>query len=177
MTLAAVEIPEVETPRLRLRAPAPADFEAVAGFLASDRAAFVGGPLGRLAAWETLAGRIGHWLWRGFGMWSVEDRASGAYVGHVGAWFPPDWPEPEIGWCLVAAAEGKGYAEEAARAARAHLYGALGWRTAISLIHPDNARSRALARRLGCACEGVFAHPDGWSADLWRHPAPAGAAR
>lgn len=170
MTL-SLNIPELETERLRLRAPAPADFEPMAAFWASDRARFVGGVLTRMQAWRAFAAQIGHWALNGYGHWSVEERATGAYVGRVGLWFPETWPEPEIGWTLMDGCEGRGFATEAARAARRHAYDTLGWSTAISLIDPENLASQAVATRLGCARDGVFHHPEGWRADIWRHPA------
>lgn len=176
MTPALVGAPEIETERLRLRAPRGEDFEVEAAYWASPRSEFTGGPQPRHDAWRTLATLIGHWAMRGYGWWTLEERGSGAVVGRAGLWFPEGWPEPEIGWTLFEGAEGRGYATEAARAARAHAYGALGWRTAISLIDPENARSEAVARRLGAAPEGEFDHFGEWRARVWRHPGPGEAA-
>lgn len=172
-----VEIPEVETERLRLRAPAPRDFESFAGFYASQRARFVGGPLSRTAAWGSFSGMAGHWVLRGYGRWLVADRETDAALGVVGPFHPESWPEPEIAWLLFAHAEGRGLALEAARAARAFAYGRLGWRTAISMIGPANARSAALGERLGCHFERVFEHPDFGALHVWRHPGPDAAGR
>ena len=175
-----VGVPVIETARLRLRAPCLADFEVEAGYWASDRSAFTGGPMGRPRAWRVLAALIGHWAMRGYGWWTLEERSgedrAGAVVGRVGLWFPEGWPEPEIGWTLFTGAEGQGYATEAAAAARAHAYGALGWRTAISLIDAGNHRSEAVARRLGARPEGEFDHFGEWRARVWRHPAAEDAA-
>lgn len=170
---ALVGVPELETERLRLRAPSDADFEPLAAFYASERSRFVGGPLPRGKVWRSHAALVGHWALRGYGWWSLEERASGALAGRVGLFYPEGWPEPEIGWTLFEGFEGRGYATEAARAARAHAYDALGWTTAISVIDPANAPSEAVARRLGAAPEADWTHPeDGWSARLWRHPPP-----
>ena len=174
MTPALVGVPVLETDRLRLRAPEARDFAGFAAFYASDRARFVGGPLSRGDAWRGFAAMFGHWALRGFGLWMVERRADGALVGRVGLLFPERWPAPELAWTLFEGREGRGYATEAARAARAHAYGTLGWDGLISLVDPRNAPSEAVARRLGAAPEADWTHPeDGWSARLWRHPAPA----
>ena len=109
----------MHTGRLALRGPVAADFEPVAAFLASDRAAHIGGRRSRADAWRTFAVLVGHWELRGYGMWSVEARATGPLVGMVGLYYPEDWLAPEVGWWIVdAGAEGKGYAREAALAAR-----------------------------------------------------------
>jgi len=107
------------------------------------------GAMQREDAWRQLAMFVGHWHLRGFGMWAVEERASGTFVGRVGLHFPEGWPDREIGWTLARAFWGKGYAFEAARAALDHAFDTLRWNRVISLIHPQNARSIRLAERLG----------------------------
>lgn len=169
-------IPRLQTPRLTLRAPAIGDFDALAAFYGGPRSRFVGGPVTREQAWRILAGEIGHWTLRGFGRWALEDRATGRFAGLVGLWFPEGWPEAEIGWSLVDGFEGRGFATEAALAAREHAYDALGWSTAISLVSPDNAASAAVARRMGARLDGRFTHDRFGPMDIWRHPAAADLA-
>ncbi|MEL6197391.1 MAG: GNAT family N-acetyltransferase, partial [Pseudomonadota bacterium] len=149
MTPYAIEIPTLETERLILRAPLPRDAEASIGFMMSERSKFVGGPQTRNKAWRSFALEIGHWVLRGFGMWTVTLKGDDRALGIVGCWYPEGWPEKEIGWTLLEEAEGKGITQEAALAARAHAYGTLGWPTAVSYIDHGNDRSIALAERLG----------------------------
>ena len=59
-------------------------------------------------------------------------------------------PSARSAGCSSPGFEGHGFATEAARAARAHAYGTLGWPTAVSYVDADNHRSAALALRLGC---------------------------
>ncbi len=172
MTL-ALSIPKLETERLVLRAPCEADLEAEAEFFASDASRFVGGPKRPDETWRSIAMLLGHWVMRGFGFWGVEEKNTGAYVGHVGLWFPHSWPEPEIGWTLMNHATGKGFATEAALAARAHAYDVLGWETAISLIDPENIGSKAVAERLGAQFDYVYEHPAFGTMNVWRHPSPS----
>jgi len=169
--LAFANGPRLETERLILRPPQASDAEPEMAFLTSERSSGIGGPFHRMYAFRSIAGLIGHWALRGYGFFALEEKATGAYMGRVGPWFPEGWPEPELGWSVVRAAEGKGYAYEAALATRAWTYDVLGWRTAISLVERSNDRSAALARRMGCEPEGTWTHPvDGWVADVWRHP-------
>ena len=165
-------IPRLDTPRLVLRAPAEADLDAVAAFYASDRSRMVGGPMTRLDAWRALASILGHWHLRGWGRWVLEDRATGRPAGIVGLHAPEGWPEPEIGWTVFDGFEGQGVAHEAALAARRYAYGPARWTTAISLVDPANARSAALAHRMGCTPDGTFRHAAYGRMDVWRHPAP-----
>ncbi|CAN5648532.1 GNAT family N-acetyltransferase [soil metagenome] len=170
-------IPAIETERPTLRAPTMADFDGGAAFLATDRARFVGGPRERHGAWRLFAANLGQWPFKGHGMWAVEERASRRHVGQVGAWHPEGWIAREIGWIILdPAAEGRGFAREAAEAARGFAYATLGWREVFSVIDPDNACSAALARRLDCTIERREALPGGGVADIWRHPPPEASA-
>ena len=142
-------IPVIETERLTLRAPRGEDFDAYAQTLMSDRARHIGGPLSLANAWRDFSTDAASWILRGFGAWSLERRDDRAFLGVVILHHPPYFPEREMGWVLQAGAEGQGFAAEAASAARDYAYRRLGWRTLVSYIDPDNARSIALAERLG----------------------------
>jgi RimJ/RimL family protein N-acetyltransferase len=169
-------IPVLLTERLVLRGPEPGDLEPLAAFYATDRSRYVGGPLPRDRVWRGIAADLGHWQIRGYGRWAVVEKATGAYVGEVGLWFPEGWFAREVAWLLVSPEhEGRGLAREAALAARAHAYGTLGWTDAFSVIDPENARSVALARRLGCTVDRHETY-EGRGIDIWRHPAPRAAA-
>jgi RimJ/RimL family protein N-acetyltransferase len=165
-------IPSLETERTLLRAPRAEDFEGYAAFRASERARFVGGVLDRGQAWRSFAGILGHWQLRGYGHWSVEEKATGAWIGLVGLWYPAEWLAREVAWMICSPAhEGSGFAAEAARRVRAYAYRAAGWTEAFSVIHPDNARSIALARRLGCTIDRRETW-EGHDLDIWRHHGP-----
>jgi RimJ/RimL family protein N-acetyltransferase len=168
-------IPVLTTERLTLRGPRLADFEAMAAFLASERARMMDGPLDRLGAWRVLAASLGHWELRGYGMWAVEETATGAFVGQVGMFHPEGWIAREVGWWVTAPCEGKGFAYEAAVAARRYACAIAGWREVFSVIHPDNARSIRLAERLGARLDREQAIHTGAMRLVYRHPAPEGA--
>jgi ribosomal-protein-alanine N-acetyltransferase len=167
---ACAEIPVLETARLRLRGPRIDDFGAYADFRASPRTVHVGGPFGRDTAWHQFCALAGHWMLRGFGRWMVALRDTDEPVGIVGPFQPEIWPGPELAWSLFDGAEGKGYAQEAAIAARDHAFRVLGWTAPISVIGPDNTRSIALARRLGAYPDGTWDHPSLGKLHIWRHP-------
>ena len=165
-------IDHLATDRLVLRRPAAADLAGYVDFFTSDRARFAEGPVDADRAWRMFGTELGHWELRGFGMFTVAEKAdAGRGLGLVGPWCPAGWPEPELGWLLWSAAEGRGIGHEAAVAVRDHLFRDLGWTTVVSYIDPDNERSIALARRLGAVADPAAASPGGRSL-VFRHRAP-----
>lgn len=171
-----MNIPTLHTERLTLRGPDARDIEPMRAFYASERSRFVGGPLTAELAWRQLGTEIGHWTLRGYGRWMVDETATGKIVGNVGLWNPEGWPEPEIGWDLFEGAEGKGYATEAALAARSYAYDVLGWTTVISLVKPGNEASAKVAARMGAFLDSEFTHERWGEMQIWRHPAPGDIA-
>ncbi|MBY8976199.1 GNAT family N-acetyltransferase [Rhodobacteraceae bacterium NNCM2] len=165
------EIPTLETERLILRAPRLDDFEPYAAFYASDRSVWEDGPFDRARAWKEFATSAALWHFRGYGAFSVEDRASGAYLGEVGLFRPAHYPETELGWMVVPEAEGKGIAREAALCVRDWAFEAHGLSGLVNYIDPGNARSIALAERLGARLDTDAAEPAGEKCVVYRHPA------
>ena len=155
--------PVIETDRLRLRPLQFEDFAKVAAFFTTPRARYVGDLKTPAAVWPEFCANIACWPLLGYGTWAVETH-DGAVVGQVGLNFPPQFPELELGWVVLAEFEGRGLAHEAAVAARAWAFAHLPVSSLVSYIHPDNTRSRALAERLGASPDPDAPPPDG--ADL-----------
>lgn len=171
------QVPMIETPRLRLRGPRPADFPDSA-VLWSDPVVtrFTSGkPLSEEEVWGRLLRYIGHLTWMGFGYWVVEEKETGRFAGEVGF---SDWKReikpslqglPELGWVLAPRVHGQGHATEAACAAIQWAHSHLLERTSssgdgslehpiapelrsarmTSIIHPDNVRSIRVAEKCG----------------------------
>jgi RimJ/RimL family protein N-acetyltransferase len=147
-----VAAPDVrlETERLVLRLPRLSDFDGFAAMMADEETArYIGGHMERAAAWRKFLQMPGAWAVQGFGMFSLEEKASGEWIGQCGPWYPVGWPGTEVGWSLRREFTGKGYALEAATAAIDWAFGTLGWSEVIHSIQPPNAASIALAERLG----------------------------
>lgn len=168
-------IPVITTERLVLRGPRAEDHAAYASFAASDRSRFVGGPYDEMDAWKNLSAAAGQWVLRGYGRWILTEKGDDTAIGIVGLHHPLEWPEPEIAWTVFEAGEGKGYAAEAAQAARFYAYEVLGWTTAVSMIDPENTRSVSLGRKMGARPDGFFDHPTFGRLHVWRHPGPNAA--
>jgi RimJ/RimL family protein N-acetyltransferase len=153
----AVEIPTLETERLRLRGHGIDDFIPCAAMWADPNVTrHIGGkPQTEEESWARFLRYAGLWSLLGFGYWVAEDKATGKFVGEVGfADYKRDLQPslkgvPEIGWALTSQLHGRGYATEAVRAAvawgDAHFQSA---RTAC-IIAPENLPSIRVAMKCG----------------------------
>ena len=168
-----MSIPIVETERLILRGWREGDLANFSKFQMNKQAAHFVRPSESVPeAWRLMAYFAGHWALRGYGNWSLERKDTGEHIGRCGLYYPMEWPEPEIGWCIYSEHQRKGFAAEAARASLNYAYKKLGWTTAISLIAKDNAPSTALATKLGAKLEGSFVIRN-TPCNIYRHLTPS----
>jgi len=175
------------TERLCLRAPTPHDAEALYALFADEE---VMEGLGREAVSAVddvramIEAMIRGWRTEGLGPFILETAAADRQVvGQAGlmifdtrGWTPSTWAEagshaqPELGWCLIRAHWGHGYATEAAAAIRNWAYEVRAVDRLVSLISPDNVRSQRVAERLGAKPgEAVTPADSGREAVVWRH--------
>lgn len=152
-----IDIPTLETDRLRLRPHRVEDFDAYARMWADPLVLrFMGGQaLTREQSWSRFLRQMGVWQCLGFGFFALEDRQTGEFAGECGFHdlhrdiTPSIEGTMEAGWALVGPMQGKGLAEEAMRAALgwAALHGKGDRLTAI--VNPDNTASLRVADKLG----------------------------
>src|SRR5947207_1838786 len=146
---------KIETERLLLRWFREDDFAAYAEIAGDPEVMkFIGGQQTHFEAWRAMASHIGHWHFRGYGVFAVEEKSSGQMVGRIGFMNPPGWPGFELGWTLARSSWGKGYATEGARRAMQYAFSEMGRDHLISCIAPDNINSIKVAERLGEKVEG-----------------------
>lgn len=164
-----MRVPVLETERLRLREICPDDVEAYCALCAdAEVMRHLGGqPWDEQTAWRHLAMLIGHWTLRGYGSWAVEEKASGDFLGRVGFIHPAGWPEFEMGWALARASWGRGFATEAASAAKRYAFEEMGRSEFISLIAPGNVASQRVAQKLGAFHDGDT-EVKGIPVEIWR---------
>jgi RimJ/RimL family protein N-acetyltransferase len=151
----------VETRRLLLRGWRDEDLEPYVR-LCADAAVmrYIGGgaPLTREESEAQISRFVRHWEERGFGLWAIEHRASGAFVGFVGLVHQDEWSEDEhkteVGWRLDPAYWGRGLATEGAVASVRYGFEELGLKRIISIIQPENMASRRVAEKAGLSLRG-----------------------
>jgi len=187
-----VPYPEsVETERLALRRWTLDDAAAMEAIWREPdvwRALNPHGPFDPGAWRKTLARHTEHWERHGFGLWSVAVPPSDEIVGWAGASHPTFAPEVadriEIGWTLRPSHWGRGIATEGATAAIDATFRELDTDEVISLIHNANARSIAVAGRLGMEHARDVLHPElgedlrvyALSGRAWRSSSSRGAS-
>lgn len=152
------EAPVLETPRLILRPHRVEDYAACRRLWAdADVVRFIGGaPQEAQAVWFRLLRYAGMWALLGYGMWVVEDRASGAMLGEAGLLraergLPELEGVPEAGWVLGPDAWGRGIATEAMAAVLQWADDHVDAPSLRCIIDPDNAASIKVAEKLGFA--------------------------
>jgi len=141
-------------------------------------------PVGRLDEVEAMIDEATRgWRAEGLGPFVLETAGPDPrVVGQAGLmvfdsrdWTPSTWDragahaQPELGWSLIPAHRGRGYATEAAAAIRDWAGGRSIGRL-VSPISPDNVPSQRLAERLGAVpAETVTPAGTGRPTVVWRH--------
>ena len=154
------QVPVLRTDRLVLRAPRVGDFDCLADIACTERGRGIGGPMTRADAWREFVQLSSGWMLHGHGGWTLEDAQTGDVLGFVLIGFEPGDLEPELGFLLDAKAEGQSIAYEAGRCVLDFATDVLKWKTLVSYIDPANARSIALAERLGADLDGEIVEDD-----------------
>ena len=180
----------ISTERLCLRTPTSQDAEAMHELFA-DPVVMHGlnrEPVSELDETRAMIeGGMDGWRTDGLGPFILETAIDRRMVGQAGLmifdtrdWTPSTWTsagshaQPELGWALIRAHWGFGYATEAAAAIRDWAYESRSIDLLVSLISPNNVRSQRVAERLGATpTETVTPADTKKKTVVWRHtPAP-----
>ncbi|WP_438955079.1 GNAT family N-acetyltransferase [Cognatiyoonia sp.] len=158
VTALNAHLPVLETERLILRPCKIEDWATLETIWTTDRAKYIGGPMNGEDAWLDFNQSVASWLLRGTGPLTITLKDDETPLGLV--LIAPEYGDPstELCWLLTGAAEGNGYATEAARALRDWGFTELGPNGFCSFIYKDNAASLRVAARLGATRQGD--HPE-----------------
>ena len=152
-------LPEIETRRLLLRQWREEDLEPYARICDDPEVMrHMSGPRTRERCRKQLGWFARHWEEHGFGLWAVEEKISGAFIGRIGLLYHEDWPEgehkTEVGWLLDRAYWGQGLATEGARASLNYGFERQGLERIISIALPENSASRRVMEKCGLTLRG-----------------------
>ncbi|HKX25142.1 MAG TPA: GNAT family N-acetyltransferase [Actinomycetota bacterium] len=148
--------PVLTTRRLVIREFADRDLDPYAAMLGDpETMRYYPRPYSREEARGFMERNAARYLANGFGVWVLEDRESGVFVGDCGlaVSLVEGIAEVEIMWHVVRERWRQGLATEAATAVRDHAFGDLGLRRLIALVRPINSPSRGVAEKLGMEIE------------------------
>lgn len=113
-----------------------------------------------------LIGRVrGHFNEYGFGLWALERKDTGAFIGFTGLshvnFEAPFTPAVEIGWRLARRHWGLGFASEAAWTSLRVAFGQLGLEEVVSFTAQCNLPSEKVMQAIGMQRDprGDFDHP------------------
>jgi RimJ/RimL family protein N-acetyltransferase len=157
---------EFDTPRLRLRPWRESDLAPFAELAADPLVMEFLLPLPTRADSDAMVASFqARFAKNGWGLWVVEHKASGAFMGFTGLNSPavdlPFSPCVEIGWRFARRWWGQGFASEAARAALDVGFERLGLEEIVAFTAWNNTRSSAVMERIGMREDvaGAFDHP------------------
>jgi RimJ/RimL family protein N-acetyltransferase len=159
-----------------MRVPELSDAEAFMGlfwdpeFVEKKQVTLKEPPGGFDLAIKNTSDMIRQWDARGYGQWSVVEKATGQVIGVVGFYHPQkaEWPGVDLGWLIHRDRWGNGFATEAAMAAVEWLWNNTGIDRIVSLIGPGDHRSTRIATKLGERFERTAADPvHGESANVY----------
>ncbi|MEM9244379.1 MAG: GNAT family N-acetyltransferase [Cyanobacteria bacterium P01_F01_bin.153] len=164
-----MDIPILETPRLRLREWQPGDRDLLVAMNADPKVMEFMPKLATPAESDALLGRIhNHFAAHGYGFWAVERRdhltdTPRPFIGFIGLavvnFDAPFTPAVEIGWRLTAEHWGEGLATEGAKAALKFGFETLELKKIVSFTAFHNRRSWRVMKKLGMQYCSTFEHP------------------
>ncbi|MBD3160602.1 MAG: GNAT family N-acetyltransferase [Candidatus Latescibacteria bacterium] len=146
----------LETDRLRLRELSIEDFGALHPVL-SDPIAMkhYDKPFDREMTRGWIDWSLRNYAKHGFGLWAVLLKSEDRLIGDCGLTIQrvDGVDELEIGYHILRSRWGQGYATEAARACRDHVFDRLGRDRVISKLRTSNIASRRVAEKVGMKLE------------------------
>lgn len=139
------------TARLRFREMTEEDLDAMAELLGdAEVMRYYPRPRTREEARAWIDWNRRNYAQHGYGLWILETH-DGEFVGDCGLTWQPVGERQvlEVGYHVLPAHQGRGYATEAARACLQLATVEIGEEHVVAIVHPDNTASRRVAERIG----------------------------
>jgi RimJ/RimL family protein N-acetyltransferase len=162
----------IRSDRLKLRNWRDSDRDAFAALnAAAEVTVDLGGPLDRTASDAKFDRYAAAFDRHGFCRWALED-SDGQFLGYAGV-MParsghPLGPHADIGWRLLRASWGRGYATEAARASLRDAFERVNLQEVLAYTSIDNLRSQAVIRRLNMQRAASLDYSEPLGSGTWR---------
>lgn len=157
-------------PRLTFRKMAEADLDDMAALLGDEGVMrFYPKPKTRSEARDWITRNQRRYQAHGFGLWVINLRDSGEFVGDCGLTFQhvDGVDELEVGYHVRASMQSHGYATEAAAASRDFARDVLEAHRLTAIIHPLNVPSQRVAEKIGLTMEKRALAPNGVEAVIY----------
>ncbi|MGB3465313.1 MAG: GNAT family N-acetyltransferase [Cyclobacteriaceae bacterium] len=94
-------------------------------------------------------GPIASYTLHGFGLWKIESKSDGIPVGMCGLLQRDYLKDPDIGFAMLPAQSGRGYAKEAILATLKRAFFHMGLSRVLAVAQPDNKASISLLGKVG----------------------------
>lgn len=156
-------LPVIQTRRLVLRAPTLDDLPVWTSVCAESFGDT------EQEAWTEFSYYTSGWLLHGHGLFSVTLKDGGQVIGFVILGLEWDDQEPELGYVFSAEYRKQGHATEACTAVRDFGFDLLGSGQFVSYVSASNARSNALAQRLGASRDATAESAFDADQHVWRY--------
>jgi ribosomal-protein-alanine N-acetyltransferase len=147
-----VEIPTIETARLKLRALVPSDLEPLCAIVSNPEVIRYfprTEPWPRETVQDIMRRQKEHWQEHGFGWYAVECRECNELLGWCGLCVLDETGETEIKYLLKQSHWGRGLATEGASRCLQDGFKELDLELVIGLVHPENFPSQRVLEKIG----------------------------
>ena len=118
------------------------------------------GVLSSETAEALLSNYVCEWEEHGYGMFRVEHRESGKYIGLAGLWQRSDGQGVALRFAIASDAQGRGYAKEAGKAVLSFAFESAHLDRVIAVTRDDNDSSKKVLEHLGMRNDGTFENDD-----------------
>ncbi|MBV9149186.1 MAG: GNAT family N-acetyltransferase [Candidatus Eremiobacteraeota bacterium] len=151
-----------ETARLVIRTFEPSDEEPWLAMVTDPdfRRYLPPGPIPTAETFQdAIQGRHAMERERGFAMWAVDAKETGAFVGQCGVRpVEPTGSEIDLAYHFNKASWNKGYGTEAVTAVLAHVFGSIGLSSVMAVVMPENIGSCRVAEKAGMRFVGIASY-------------------